>query len=328
MAEKVFTPTYGKFVLTGVITGKDKPREGFGYREGSRKEGNVDIPSRSLKFILKTTTNDYVPVELYGEVQSKLTAKNKKENKEMAVTWEKRNDKLPEGFYLAKQDYDKTVEFRDNFKDGDRIYIYGSLRYKEFQNKKGEFVEGVTFNIGSMGVQTKDTETNEFTQPLVVDNFSDGEDGSLLLHATIISNKKGKNCSATFKIERKPEDEKDIVNIKKLALGDAIITEGSIKYRPLKEIVEKKETGLWDDETDPNEEVVNGFDKSFVITKFIGKSLEKGKYTKEDFKAVNNTVQSDYDGTSDAAQRVANILKAVEESTDNELPFNLDDDDE
>lgn len=326
MAEKKFAPTYGKYVLTGIITGKDKPREGFGYREGSRKEGNADIPFRSMKFILKTTTNDYIPVEVYGEVRNKLTAKNKKAGTEMSVAWDKRNDPLPEGFYLPKQDYDKVAEINDGFKDGDRIYIYGSLRYKEFQSKKGDFVEGTTFNIGNVGMQTKDTETNKFTQPLVVESFSDDEDGNLLLHAKIIANDKGKNCSATFKVERKPGDEKDIASVKKLKFGDALIVEGFVKYCPLKEHVEKKETGLWDDETDPNEEVSNGFDKSLVITKFIGKSLEKGKYTKDDFKAANNTVQSDYDGTSDKAQKVAEILDAVENGSDNELPFDLDDD--
>jgi hypothetical protein len=326
MAEKKFVPTYGKFVLTGIITGKDKPREGFGYREGFRKDGNVDIPYRSMKFTLKTTTNDYVPVEIYGEVKNKLTAKNKKEGKEIAIAWDKRNDELPEGFYLVKQDYDKAAEINDNFKDGDRIYIYGQLRYKEFQNKKGNFIEGTTFNIGNIGIQTKDTETNEFTQPLVVESLSEDENKNLLLHVKIIANDKGKNCTATFKVERKPGDEKDIASVKKLSFGDALIVEGFVKYRPLKEPVEKKDTGLWDNETDPDEEVVNGFDKSLVIAKFIGKSLEKGKYTKDDFKAVNNTVQSDYDGTSDAAQKVAEILKAVEAEPNNGLPFLMDDD--
>jgi hypothetical protein len=326
MAEKKFVPTYGDFVLTGIITGKNNPREGFGYREGSRKEGNVDIPYRSMKFILKTTTNDYVPVEIYGETKSKLIAKNKKAGTEMTVTWDKRNDKLPEGFYLAKQDYDKAAEIRDNFKDGDRIYIYGKLRYKEYQSKKGDFVEGITFNISNIGMQTKDTETNKFTQPLVVESLSEDENKNLLIHAKIIANDKGKNCSATFKVERKSGDEKDIESVKKLSFGDALIVEGFVKYRPLKEIIEKKDTGLWDNETDPDEEVVNGFDKSLVINKFIGKSLEKGKYTKDDFKAVNNTVQADYDGTSDKAQKVAEILNAVENAQDSDLPFDFDDD--
>lgn len=296
MTEKQFEPTYGSFTLSGVIQGKDAPREGFGYREGVRKDGNVDIPYKAIKFFVKTVTNDFVPVEMYGEVRQKLVAKNKTTKETMNVNWENRNDALPKGFYLSKQNYDKIEEINNGFKDGDRVYVYGQLRYQEYQNRKGEFVEGTIFSINNFGLQTKETESNEFSQPIVVKNFEDTDD-SLLLHAIIINNNKGKHSSTTFKIEKNPENEQDLLTIKKLNFGDTILVKGFIKYSFVKP-AEKKVVGLWNMDTAPEEDSVDGFDKYLIITNFLGQTLKKAQYKKNDFKSLNNKI-STFDNETD-----------------------------
>lgn len=302
MAEKIFEPTYGTFVLSGIITGKDNPKEGFGYKESTRKDGDVDIEFRTIKFYVNTEEGNFFPVELYGEVRNNLVAKNKATGEDLKVTWEKRNEALPDGFFLYQQEYDKVKEYNENFKDGDKVYIYGKLLFKEFQNAKGDFVEGVSYRINKMGLQTKETSSNRFTQPIVIENFSNDEDNNLLVHAKIITNKNGKTCSATFKVVREIGDDDSIKKIKNFKFGDFVIVEGIMNHKTVGEPI-KETIGLWDDETDINEDVVRGFDKSFVIKKFLAKSIVVGKYTEEELKAKNK-LNEIYEGNSKTLEEV------------------------
>lgn len=88
-------PMYGNFNLAGTVVGKNFPKIGCGYKEDTDKFGNK---TRTLKFILKTYDNNFVPIRYYGN-ESKI--------------------------YM----YKKVEELNKKLVDGMKINVSGSVRY-------------------------------------------------------------------------------------------------------------------------------------------------------------------------------------------------------
>jgi len=197
MAEKKdfkLQQTKGNFKLQGVITGIAK--EGV-FREGETKsdEGKVS-KYRSIRFNIKTSPTNTIPVELYGSEQDVVYAYSRTNKDTKKITWKDRLGKFENTYHLigvnitnkftsdgvikeamlsdvveefsklkkdeSKEikmtctDYDAVKVINESFNDGDSVYITGELKPNPYINAQGEFINGFKYTIKSISKQKKE----------------------------------------------------------------------------------------------------------------------------------------------------------------------------
>ena len=332
--EKKITQTKSFFRLHGIIMNKDtvnsKGKKGF--TEGKTKNNDN---YRALKFMVKTSSSNMVPVEMFGMPRDKVYLYNKKLPKgsnTKSVAWKDRNKDIKD-YELIKPEFDSTLEYEEKFKDGEFVCVVGKIEFSTYYDeRRKETVEQTKYimtNIYEVDATKKSTDLNSedfeedsvFEQEIIIDESIEMRDEEkLVVNAKVIGYKT--TAPAVFEISL-VENAKLARNIRKLKAGDFLKVSGIINNRAVKEAVESNE-----DEWGNGKEVksITKYIKCLEINRAYPDTLEKKKYTMEELASI---------GKADEAKKINESKKTLEnleklEDDDNndndDLPFGLDED--
>ncbi|OME55475.1 hypothetical protein BSK59_13435 [Paenibacillus odorifer] len=345
--KKELQPTYGNFVLKGVVGGTQSDKfYNFGSTNGSEW--------RRLNFSVKVNDNASVFVEMMGNKNEKVKLvdnSDKKNKQEMFVPWADRYKERKDKFEifmaskvgLVKEEnseknkvysltqYDATEYIKNNLKDGDSVYIRGSMEYSKYDGKaqvkykiqqiystsepiefNDEYEPEASFNQEIVYLDSEYDETTNKTAINTYVIFKDKSGVHPLPYMFFINHEKYKNDE---------EKTKALNNLKssfeRLTYGSSIKVNGNINI-----YMEKVEEG----EEQEIEDVIPDFGgfqakgqetyvrgntiRELEITGGDGKTLILDRYDEEDFIPTADPF-SDNDG---------NIQKNPFEDDDN-LPF-------
>jgi hypothetical protein len=301
----------GSFVIKGVIEGKDNPANNNGYKKGTIEKGkNAGSEYKSIKFKVKTSNDNIIPVELFGMEMQNAYFYNKKEKKTAKVEWSKRFMKPKDGYELILPQYDLVERINTDFKDGDVVRVIGEFQPQSYKDAKGVEKHNVKYIIKiinkSEGVLDFDSdkfeETNSFTQETVINDVEvDTDANKLFVHTYIIAYGESFNV-VTFEVDINTANPLFIKTLKNLKFGDYLKFFGKINYRVINEEID----GEFGKQT------IKDYKKSLEITGADGTTFEKGMYKEEDF-AKEETETS-----------VINWGEIAKNTDSSDLPFNLD----
>jgi hypothetical protein len=315
-------PTYGNFQVRGKIVGLEKENA---YREGTTVDGKE---YRSIRFGVKTSEENVVYVELFGMERDEVTIAHKDDNKNRKqIHWAERFEDLPEGYRLFMPvtvgldkrkdltEYDAVEYIRKNFKDGDSVFIRGSMNYREWKEETQ-----VTHSIRSIWKSKKEIdfedekfeETNDFEQEIIfVGKEYDKENDKLYISTYIVTNKNGDFLPYNFTIYpnktvksssgKESKLEKLAKKLAKFKFGTTIKVAGRIQNRVETVEIEVEEDDEWG-VTPPSLRAATKIISELEIQRAFPETLIEKRYKEEDF------------------------IKPVEEEDDN--PFANDDGDD
>jgi hypothetical protein len=305
-------PCKGSGQLRGIIVGKDNPKKGNGFIEGKT---NDQVPYRSIRFLVKTNTDNIVPVELYGQVQEKAYLYNKKIKDTKPVIWTKRFDKALDGYDLILPTYDLVKKIDEDFKDGVSVLIIGENMFSEYtpaNSDKAQLQTKFTIKIIRTATAPVDFASNKFEeecyfiQEIIIREIVEvASENKLDVYAYVLESRGKKKAPiiqpALFEINTEAADKDFVRNMKALKFGDFIKINGKIQCRALtEEVIENDGWGK-------KEKAVVKYYKAMEITGAYGETLEKKKYTEEDL-VISNT-EATFNGTGDAAKKVLEQLE-------------------
>lgn len=328
-AESKLTQTKSFFRLHGFITGKDtvKAKGNNGFTEAMTGHGDA---YRSLRFMVKTSEKNQIPVEMFGMVQEFAYMYSKKEKKTEKIKWSERNTKKKEGYELIKPDYDACEEIHTTFKDGDAICVIGVIDFSTYTNEKTgkttnqkKFIIKQAYPIDtSKHVMDFNDENFEedciFEQEIVIaETFDDKDLNKLIIYANTIAYGDKVN-PATLEINKETAPEQFVKNMKALKYGDFIKVSGIVNNRAIDEIVAAG--GDWG----TTQKTITTYLNSLEITGAYGETLEKKLYTEGDLITENkqeSKVKAQAKKTFENIQKIEDETDAEED--DEELPFDL-----
>jgi len=281
MTESNLVQTKGFYSITGIITGKDTPKKGYGYKTGEIQKGDSKGKKyNSIRFPLKTSNNNIVDVELFGTENTHVTFYNKVEKKQMKIEWDKRNVTPPANYELRTPAFDMVESINKEFKDGDVVNAWGSITFSTYTNSQGETVEQYKLNIGSLTKYEKELnfddeeykEINSFTQEIVINEVIDNSSENCLdVYAFVVNYNKTTN-PASFQINKNNVVEEFYKKFKTLKFGDFIKVNGSVLNQSVVSI-----DPMW------GEQVSRSFKRCLEIRGADGSSYESKKYKVADF---------------------------------------------
>lgn len=219
------------FQVRGILVGKSSPKF---LRTGELTTTDY----QAVNFGVKTSPDQIVYVEKFGTKNDKAYAYNKNEKKTLELAWDKRNDKLPNGYRLITPDWDIIEQVKNDFNDGDSIVVNGELDFQEYNNSI--ITKQVIRNIYK-ATQIVDFEAEGFveeaifSQEVTVDRVEFIKDeGKIYLYAFVFKSR-GKDkpinvLNAVFTVY--PDKNKKFANkIMKLKYGDTVKFDGIIHSR-------------------------------------------------------------------------------------------------
>lgn len=280
MAELI--QTKGTFKLRGQISGKDHPSKSNGYKEDILKSGNMAGKKfRSIRFNLKTSSCNTIPVELFGMEKDFAYFYNKKSKATKKVDWVKRQMKPPEGFDLITPEFDLVKTIHETYKDDDNILIVGDLDFTSYVDKSNTKKNQTKYLIKYIYPSTEllefdkedFVETNSFEQTITVSGVEEVKaDNKLFIDALIV--KYGEKFEdTTFEINTQTCHPDFAKLMKKLSFGDTFLARGIIHNR----IIEEEVNGMY------GREIIKDYVKCLEILNVDGTSIELKKYKEEDF---------------------------------------------
>lgn len=314
--------TKGYFKVRGIIVGKDNPKKGNGYREGTTSTGK---DYRSIRFLVRTAENNIVPVEKFGMELDFAYAYSKEKKTSKSIPFNKRHSaKLPEGFELIKPDYDVVEDINDTFKDGDSVCVVGEIQFNEYEGnlQKKYIIKGRDLGVYA----TKEPidfdaenfkEVSMFEQEIIINSVEkDTERDKLAVNAYIVSYNK-KPYPAYFEVDTSKDDkthQEFVKKFQKLKHGDFLKVNGIIHYRSIgKQVQENDGWGT-------SVESITTYYKEIEITGADASSVETKKY-KEDDLVTEVEVKKE---TKKKANKILEIAEEVNEDEGNDkLPFDL-----
>jgi hypothetical protein len=279
----------GSFVVKGVIEGKNNPANNNGYKEGVLENGkSKGAKYRSIKFKLKTSNDNIIPVELFGYEKEKVYFYNKdekdKSKKTVAVDWAKRHLEPKNGYKLITPEYDLVEKIKNDLNDGDTVRIIGDFQFQKYEDKQGNKKKQTKYNIKQIHA-SEDTlffddekfeEVNEFTQEAVINEVEvDNEAKKLYLHVYII----GYNANVsttTFEVDMLKAHPAFIDTLKGMKFGDFLKFYGKIHCRS---IVEETNGAF-------GLQIIKDFKKSLEVVGADGATYERAMYTEDDFLTI------------------------------------------
>jgi hypothetical protein len=329
---KKLEETKGSFTLKGIIHGLSNDNS---VREGVTSS---DKDYKALSFYIETSPNNRVRVEMFG-MERDVIFYSSKEKKSKKVPFENREKVSLKGYRLMgvnlnptgnKSDRKTLIEYdaidylKENFKDGDSVYVTGQLDFSAFENKQGETVNKTGFRIQSMSKEKEPIDFKDeefiphafFKQDIVVSDLIE-EEGKLYINAKIIKYK-GEIADTTFVVEAERLKKFAKTLKKNLKFGDFIHVKGWIVSETLEETEETEEES---DGEDWGGETPEGMDSNYITT-YVNElqvvnvdkeTYEPQKYTEEDlFSQEEEDYGEDIDESDDGFE---------DEDDDGELPF-------
>lgn len=307
-------PTYGNFKLRGVVTGIGNTYED----KTSERTGNK---YRKLRFYVKTSKFNQVPVEIMGSKLENVTiyngdkkSKNYKDKK--VVKWNNRYDKHPEGYDiigvsigLEKDDngknitknllpYDAAEYLNSVLKDGDSVMILGRMVFSEYE-KDGQTVSQLKYEINKVyrandpiDIEDEGTyiELSDFKQEIIIaESMVDKDNNKLVVNTYIVTNKDGEYISYPFVVDLSNEQLKPLGrNLSKQKFGTSIVVEGQIVNKVETETVTIEEPDEWGLPSTFDKQTVRNVIKELSITKGLKDTLQEKRYTESDFIGDSN----------------------------------------
>lgn len=328
---KKLEETKGSFTLKGIIRGLSNDNS---VREGVTRS---DKDYKAISFDIETSPNNRVRVEMFG-MERDVIFYSSKAKQSKRIPFENRNKTNLMGYRLmgvninhtgGKSDrktlieYDAVDYIKENFSDGDTVYVTGQLDFSQYENKHGENINKTGFKIQSITKQKEelDFEVEDFQphaffkQDIVVTELME-ENSKLYIHCKIIKYK-GELADATFVVESNRLKKFAKTLKKNLKFGDLIHVKGWI----VSETLQKEEEASEEDSGDDwGGETPEGMDNKY-ITEYINElvivnvdkdSYEPQKYTEEElFSQEEEDYGEDVDDSNDG----------FNDDDDGELPF-------
>lgn len=297
---KKLKETKGSFTLRGKIEGL---KSDYAVREGVT---STDKDYKSLSFFIQTSPTNRVKVEMFG-MERDVIFYNSKAKQSKRVSFENRNKVNLKGYQLMgvninasgkKNDrkvlieYDAIDYIRENFNDGDTVFVKGQTDFSEFENQHGEWINKTSFRITSIRKEENEIDFNDedfvphafFKQDIVVNELME-EDGKLFIHAKIIKYK-GDLADAVFVVDSERLKKFAKTLKKNLKFGDWINVKGWI----ISETIEKEEKIEVEEDDDWGGETPEGMEDHYIkeyinelqIVNVDKDSYEPQKYTEAD----------------------------------------------
>ena len=310
--EKKMIQTKSYFQIRGIIHGKDNPTTANGYREGTIEKGkSIGKKYRSIRFMIKTSNDNIIPIELYGQEKDKAYFYNKSQKKTVPVDWNKRNNAAKKDFTLIVPEYDLVEKINNEFNDGDAVFVSGTLQHTMYEDAQNVTRQQTKFVISKFYTSNNKIdfdddnfeEHNQFTQELII-NSIDEELESLLVNGYSI-NYDESFVPITLEINKKKAHSDFVKTLKKMKFGDFLKFNGIIHYRTIEELVD----GAF------GKRVIKDFKKSLEVVGADPGTYIKSKYKEEDFVSEKDI---------DVKVNWSNVEENVEVKESNELPFDVD----
>jgi single-stranded DNA-binding protein len=302
---KTLEQTKGKFKVVGKIKGIDNEKA---YRQGVTKNGD---DYQSINFLIETSPNNTVQVELFGmKTDNVLTMNFKEKDKRKQrkyVDWDDRYEDHGDyelvGTVTVKDDaskkkgerllqYEAVENIFENFEEGDWVECRGAIDFEQWETDDGEVKSRYKCKL-NMLVKVKEKsfedekfkEVNEFAQTIVVTETEvDKETSRLYILAKVIDYKS--NCiDATMVIDIEKYKKLATTLKKRLKFGDQIRLVGKIRNETEFVQVDEEEDDDEDwggDSVSIEEEYQRNQIRELLVTGVVKKTHEEGKYTEED----------------------------------------------
>ncbi len=337
---KTLEQTKGKFKVIGKIKGIDNEKA---YRQGVTKNGD---DYQSINFLIETSPNNTVGVELFGMKTDNVMImnfkeKDKRKNKKY-IDWEDRYDNHGDfelvGTVTVKTDatkkkgeklmqYEAVESIFENFEEGDWVECRGQIDFESWETDEGEVKTRYKMKM-NLCVKIKERnfedekfkEVNEFAQTIVINELEvDKDSNRLIIHSKVIDYKS--NVIDTALVIDIEKYKKLATNLKKrLKFGDQIRLVGKIKNEI--EFIKAEEDDEGDEEDWGGESVSIEEDyqrnliRELLVTGVVKKTHFEGKYTEED---LFNEDEENF-GSDDADEM-------DDDDLDDDDDFDIDDDD-
>lgn len=324
-------PTYGNFTLRGQVVWLDRNNA---YDESTSGNGYL---YRRIRFGVKTEEKNIVQVELFQTKFDTVTLQNKEtKQRDKEVPYGEHHN-LPEGYQLfmpihlgIEQDeegnnikkqlipFDAIKYIKENLKNGDTVFIFGSPRFSEYTNRDGNMISQVSFEPRGIYLTSTPFEDEEFEGQSTFEQ-------TIVLNALDLDKKVKKAYVSAFVIVRDFGELKTIPvqfwidgnkylglikNLQKLPFGTEIRVEGRIHSKPVYTEVEEVDDSWGERSFSTTQQVISGVDKSMEITFANPNTIEESKYSHEDLFPP----QAEDDSSED------NPFKETEENSDWGVP--------
>lgn len=303
--------TKGNFKLIGKVKGIEN--------ENALKEGTTknDAPYKSLSFFVETSPTNAIKVEMFAMERDEVFFYSSKAKDTKRIPWDKRHNSIKEykligtrmglekekGSDKNKQvmmvEWDAVDYILDNLKDGDSVFVNGTIDFQNYKDQQGNDKESKRYTIQGISKTKKPvdfdaddfSEMASFEQDIVVTDVVVLE-GKLHIGAKIIGYA-GKNGQAiadtTFVVDPEADGgkyKKLANNMKKrLKWGDFIKVFGlCVNAVELQEVEVEAEEDDWGGEMPAGQgETIRNYIQELRVTAVDSTSYEPKKYTEEDF---------------------------------------------
>lgn len=303
--------TKGQFQLVGIVKGIDD-------YENAVKEGTTrsDKPYKRLQFMVQTSEENIVPVEMFGMVRDEVIFYNMKEREKKKVSWENRAkshkpfalmginmglEKDSKGNKVKKTlvEYDAIDYIAENLSDGDSVFVKGDIDFQEYENQEGKKVNAVKYVIRnvskvkeSVNFEAEDFKEKAMFEQEVVIWDTEKIDNKLMVYAKNIKYN-GEHTDAEFVVDAEVDGgkfKKLASNMsKRLKTGDFIKLYGKVINRVEleEEEVTEEEPDDWGGDSEVEEEMNKNYIRNYIrellVTSVDSTSYESSKYNEDDF---------------------------------------------
>lgn len=322
--------TQSAFQLRGIVTGVESQRF---YRSGTGKNGGQ---WNAVQFGVKIAENKTVYVTLNGFPRKEVFYYKKGENGAKGVTerveWKNRNKAPGKDFRLIGinistgkdengkninevfVEYDAVEWLHDNLRDGDSVFIKGSLDFNSYTDRNGQVHKTINLVPNQISYTQKPVdfdaedyvEMAEFENTLVFNSIDKEEDennkatGRFILTGYSIGYNTVENVS--FIIEA---DHAKLANNLRKAMkpGYSIKTYGRINVINDISVVESDDDG-WG-EASPMERINAPVRREYVVYKADPNTIEKSEYNEDDIAAAIRKINAAKTATENFGDKVS-----------------------
>ncbi|MCA1021518.1 hypothetical protein [Halobacillus litoralis] len=301
--------TYGNFRLRGEVQGLQRK---YAFQDEPTRTG---WDKQELRFDVKTSEDNIVTVQISGIKfdNVRITPKDRddKRTEDLAYS-EDVYDEIPEdwevfmghkvgleqgedGKNIQKEftNYDAARYIYENLEDGDHVFIVGNLNINAYTNRQGENIVRMDHEIKNIYKSNNEfdptaedfEEVSAFDQQLILADVNlDKKEKKAYVTAYLVHDKDKNFASFQFWVDGN-KYAKFAKNLSKLPFGTFLKVEGNllstVTYTQQEE--ESDDDGWGESPSGYEKRAIKNTEKSYEITKALPDTIEKEKYTEEDF---------------------------------------------